>query len=194
MALKEAKALLDSKQQPETCSAGDANSLHQQITAQGDKIRKLKGEKAVKDVVTSEVNILLNLKAEFKKVTGQDWSPQVQIPKSAVENKPVDNKDTEALNQKIVAQGNKVRQLKGEKAGKEVINKEVQALLELKKEFKAVTGNEWKPQEVTTANVKTSVPETQGAAELLTAKVSQQGDLVRQLKTSGSPKVGQHNA
>lgn len=141
-------------------------------------------------MVTSEVNILLNLKAEFKKVSGQDWSPQAQIAKPAADTKSADNKDTEALNQKLIAQGNKVRQLKSDKAGKEAINNEVQVLLELKKEFKSLTGNEWKPQEAApVTNVKNSATEAQGTAEVLTAKVSQQGDVVRQLKTSGAPKV-----
>lgn len=43
-------------------------------------MRQLKSAKAAADAVKSEVNTLLNLKAEYKKVTGQDWSPQSQKP------------------------------------------------------------------------------------------------------------------
>ena len=51
----------------------------------------------------------------------------------------------EELNDKIVAQGNKVRDLKAAKADKAAVKAEVDALLALKTEFKAAFGSEWKP-------------------------------------------------
>ena len=52
---------------------GDAASINQQIIDQGNVVRKLKGEKAGKETVTAAVNILLGLKGEYKKLTGQEW-------------------------------------------------------------------------------------------------------------------------
>lgn len=54
-------------------------------------MRQLKSAKAAADAVKSEVNTLLNLKAEYKKVTGQDWSPQSQKP-AATPTPAADNK------------------------------------------------------------------------------------------------------
>ena len=46
---------------------------------------------------------------------------------------------------KIKAQGDKVRQLKTDKADKAEIDAAVKSLLELKAEYKAATGKDWKP-------------------------------------------------
>ena len=46
---------------------------------------------------------------------------------------------------KIKAQGDKVRQLKTDKAEKAEIEAAVKTLLELKAEYKAATGKDWKP-------------------------------------------------
>ena len=46
---------------------------------------------------------------------------------------------------KIKAQGDKVRQLKTDKADKAEIEAAVKTLLELKAEYKAATGKDWKP-------------------------------------------------
>ena len=51
----------------------------------------------------------------------------------------------EELNDKIAAQGNKVRDLKAAKADKAAVKAEVDALLALKAEFKSTFGSEWKP-------------------------------------------------
>lgn len=55
---------------------GPIASLDAQITAQGNKIRDLKSQKAAKDVIDAEVKALLTLKAEFKKAAGKDWDPK----------------------------------------------------------------------------------------------------------------------
>ncbi|XP_046685858.1 LOW QUALITY PROTEIN: bifunctional glutamate/proline--tRNA ligase-like, partial [Homalodisca vitripennis] len=186
LSLKELKASLESKKTTDKPGGGDANSLSQQIAAQGEKVRQLKSAKAAKDVVTSEVNTLLTLKAEYKKLTGQDWSVQPQKPAE------IDNKDVEALNQSIVSQGNKVRQLKSEKAPKDVINAEVQQLLELKKEYKKSTGTEWKPQETVSAPSKQNSTAENSGGELVAKIVSDitaQGDAVRTLKSKKADKA-----
>lgn len=90
-------------------------------------------------------------------------------------------KDVEAINQKITSQGNKIRQLKTDKAAKDVLANEVQLLLELKKEFKAVTGSEWKPQEtVATKPANNSVAKNISNNETEVAEVA--AELVAQGK------------
>lgn len=57
----------------------------------------------------------------------------------------LDSPKAKELDGKIKEAGEKVRKLKTEKASKEDIDREVKSLLELKQEFKAVTGADWKP-------------------------------------------------
>ncbi|CAK9815538.1 Bifunctional glutamate/proline--tRNA ligase [Anthophora quadrimaculata] len=54
-------------------------------------------------------------------------------------------KDANLINEKIIAQGDKVRSLKSQKADKATIDTEVKTLLAFKAEYKASTGVEWKP-------------------------------------------------
>lgn len=63
---------------------GPVESLDAQISAQGDKVRDLKSQKATKDAIDAEVKTLLALKVEFKKVAGRDWSPKGCIPISNI--------------------------------------------------------------------------------------------------------------
>jgi bifunctional glutamyl/prolyl-tRNA synthetase len=51
--------------------SGDAKSLDQQISKQGDLVRSLKTAKADKAKVDEAVKLLLDLKAKFKAATGQ---------------------------------------------------------------------------------------------------------------------------
>ena len=51
----------------------------------------------------------------------------------------------DGLSGKVEAQGNLVRQLKGDKKPKKEIDAAVKKLLELKAEYKAATGNDWQP-------------------------------------------------
>lgn len=70
---------------------------------------------------------LLALKAEYKAATGKDWKPQAATsapPATAAKSGGSGNEAD--LNYKIVAQGNKVRDLKAQKAAK------VQAFYQLK--------------------------------------------------------------
>jgi len=52
--------------------AGEADSLLQQIEAQGGRVRDLKTQKADKQAVDAEVAKLLELKQQYKTLTGQD--------------------------------------------------------------------------------------------------------------------------
>ena len=61
---------------------------------------------------------LLSLKADYKAACGQDWKPGCTPPATAKQAAPSGGADAGAINQQIIDQGNKVRQLKSEKAGK----------------------------------------------------------------------------
>ncbi|KPJ20920.1 Bifunctional aminoacyl-tRNA synthetase [Papilio machaon] len=67
-----------------------ADTLSAAITAQGDKIRTLKAAKSEKTVIDVEVKNLLNLKAQYKAITGKDWTPSAATP--AQDIKKIDNK------------------------------------------------------------------------------------------------------
>merc|ERR1712106_507034 len=145
--------------------------------AQGDKIRELKAAKSAKDVIDPAVKGLLALKAEFKVATGLDWKPGMEVPGAA----PAAS-NTEEIESKIKAQGDKVRELKTSKAGKPDIDEAVKTLLGLKAEYKAAAGKDWKPPaEPKAAPKKAASPPAAvelTAAELDTA-VRGQGERVR---------------
>lgn len=70
-----------------------------------------------------EVKALLALKTEYKAATGKDWKPQAatSAPPAAAAAKSGGSGNEADLNNKIVAQGNKVRDLKAQKAAKVVL-------------------------------------------------------------------------
>ena len=115
--------------------------LYNEIQKQGDKVRQLKSSKAEKSVIDEEVKKLLALKSDYKSVTGQDWKPST-IPTTDVTNKEENSVDK--ISEGIQKQGDKVRQLKSSKAEKSVIDQEIKILLDLKNNYKALTGQEWK--------------------------------------------------
>ena len=67
------------------------------------------------DEIDSQVKVLLSLKAEFKNLFGFDWKPGF-VPSKSEKNSG--NSATEEINSKIVAQGDKIRKMKAEKAAK----------------------------------------------------------------------------
>lgn len=144
-----------------------AEELNSKILAQGDKVRKLKADKAAKDQIEAEVKILLSLKGEYKSVTGIDWKPpaagsnpsasqKAKSPPSKMADAPAacTNPAAEELNNKITVQGNKVRELKANKAAKEEIDAGVKVLLSLKAEYKKLTKEDWKPPSGASAKAK----------------------------------------
>lgn len=85
----------------------------------------------MQDQIEAEVKILLSLKGEYKSVTGIDWKPpaagsnpsasqKAKSPPSKMADAPAacTNPAAEELNNKITVQGNKVRELKANKAAK----------------------------------------------------------------------------
>nr|XP_033807431.1 tryptophan--tRNA ligase, cytoplasmic isoform X2 [Geotrypetes seraphini]XP_033807432.1 tryptophan--tRNA ligase, cytoplasmic isoform X2 [Geotrypetes seraphini] len=58
----------------DSCSSSPLQ-LFQRVTEQGDKVRSLKTAKASKEEIESAVKLLLQLKVDYKKTTGQDFKP-----------------------------------------------------------------------------------------------------------------------
>ena len=94
------------------------NTIEDRIKEQGDVVRKLKAEKAAKEVIQEEVAKLKALKLEL--------GPTETKP--APEKKPADPE----MEAKVKEQGDYVRKLKADKASKEVIDEAVEKLKALK--------------------------------------------------------------
>jgi len=153
-----------------------AEALDMKIKNCGDLVRKLKTEKASKDKIKEEVNVLLLLKGAYKKKTGEEWKPGNTPPAEPKQEKKgnvkveevsyigggltaeqvaeLDNAAAEALDMKIKNCGDLIRKLKTEKASKEQIGEEVKVLLTLKTAYKKKTGQEWKPSNAPPAEPK----------------------------------------
>jgi len=174
----------------ETINGGQVKSLSIEIQGQGDKIRKLKENKADKATISTEVKVLLDLKAEYKASTGKDWKPDGSNGTKSV--KAENNTD---LNEKIIAQGNIVRKMKEDKCSKQEIDSAVKTLLQLKSDYKEETGKDWKPGMACTTKGATS-PNAAATASSSTAtdsskidaKIRAQGDNVRKLKSDKADK------
>ncbi|XP_031784893.1 bifunctional glutamate/proline--tRNA ligase [Nasonia vitripennis] len=162
---------------PVKASSNDdsAVKINQEIVTQGNKVRDLKAAKADKATIDAEVKALLNLKAQYKATTGQDWKPNA----APAESKGSDSADK--INEEIVAQGNKVRDLKSAKASKAVIDAEVKTLLSLKGKYKTLTGLEWKPNSAPVAKSESSAQSNSPIS--LAQEIKKQGDIVRDLKS-----------
>ncbi|XP_034163959.2 bifunctional glutamate/proline--tRNA ligase [Pangasianodon hypophthalmus] len=134
----------------------DPVDIYQRVAEQGDLVRKLKTEKAPKDQVDAAVKQLLELKAEYKQQTGKEYKPG-QAPSAAsapAQASPAPPQSSaspqaQALYAQVAQQGEQVRKLKTEKAPKEQVDTAVKTLLELKGQYKALTGQEYKPMSAT---------------------------------------------
>ncbi|OCT79431.1 uncharacterized protein LOC100158287 isoform X2 [Xenopus laevis] len=192
----------------QSCSHDSNLLLYNRVVEQGELVRQLKIKKAAKDEVDSAVKLLLNLKAEYKQLTGQDYKPQTP-PLSQPPSEPsnivsgpapgvVSSTDCASLYEKVSQQGDLVRKLKSEKASKDKVDEAVKMLLALKAEYKEKSGQEYKPGQAPAAapskgNLeKPASTEANGsqnaAAEELYNKVSRQGEEVRKLKSEKAAK------
>ena len=91
----------------------------------------MKAKKADKVEIKEAVDKLLKLKADFKSACGIDWKPGVTVPSdntAVKENTP----PADDVNEKIKAQGDKVRGLKANKASKEEIKRNVHSCTNVK--------------------------------------------------------------
>ncbi|KAJ8896368.1 hypothetical protein PR048_001712 [Dryococelus australis] len=189
LALKlEYKELTGTDWKPATTVQPSPEELDKKITDQGDKVRKLKTEKVEKNLIDEEVKVLLGLKAVYKSVTGQDWKPGVTVPKR---DSGVLKKDCgENLADRVSKQADRVRKLKTEKADKNIIDSEVQILLSLKSEYKSATGEEWKAAAATVVTKAGALNvEMVNEHAALAQQVTEQGNKVRQCKSSGCDKA-----
>ena len=172
---------------PPAASGSSSSDLNAAITAQGDLVRKLKGDKAAKPDIDEAVKKLLSLKADYKAATGQDWKPGAAPVKAA--SPPAASGSASDLSAAITAQGDIVRKLKADKAAKSDIDEAVKKLLSLKADYKTATGQDWKPG-AAPAPSKAASPASTGsssAADINNSIVSQ-GDLVRKLKADKAAK------
>ncbi|XP_030800484.1 bifunctional glutamate/proline--tRNA ligase isoform X4 [Camarhynchus parvulus] len=193
---------------PETSGTLDSKALYDKVAEQGEVVRKLKAEKASKEQIDEAVKILLNLKAEYKQKTGQEYKPgnppstppclsstALPSPVCCSNLASCSLVDGKALYDTVAEQGEVVRRLKAEKASKDQIDEAVKLLLSLKADYKEKTGQEYKPGHPPaaqgalpqTSNTVPSGPDTPEAKALF-SKVALQGDEVRKLKAEKADK------
>uniref|UniRef100_A0A8D0EZ77 Glutamyl-prolyl-tRNA synthetase 1 n=1 Tax=Strix occidentalis caurina TaxID=311401 RepID=A0A8D0EZ77_STROC len=192
----------------ETSGTLDSKALYDKVAEQGEVVRKLKAEKAPKEQIDEAVKILLNLKAEYKQKTGQEYKPgnppsappcipstTLPSPVGCSNLTPCSLVDGKALYDNVAEQGEVVRRLKAEKASKDEIDEAVKLLLSLKADYKGKTGQDYKPGHPPVAqgalpqasNTVPSGPDTPEAKALF-SKVALQGDEVRKLKSEKAEK------
>uniref|UniRef100_A0A803Y886 Bifunctional glutamate/proline--tRNA ligase n=1 Tax=Meleagris gallopavo TaxID=9103 RepID=A0A803Y886_MELGA len=136
-----------------TCTASEDHLvMYNRVTAQGDIVRDLKAKKAAKEDIDKAVKQLLALKAEYKEKTGQEYKPG--NPPAASKHENSGTLDCKALYDKVAEQGEVVRKLKAEKAPKEQVDAAVKELLQLKAQYKAVAGVDYKPVSAGSADDK----------------------------------------
>ncbi|KAM9016850.1 bifunctional glutamate/proline--tRNA ligase isoform 2-T2 [Ara ararauna] len=192
----------------ESSGTMDSKALYDKVAEQGEVVRKLKAEKAPKEQIDEAVKILLNLKAEYKQKTGQEYKPGNPpsappcIPSNTFPSSMCCNNlescslvDGKALYDNVAEQGEVVRKLKAEKASKDEIDEAVKLLLSLKADYKEKTGHDYKPGHQPVAqgalppssNPVPSGPDT-AEAKAMFNKVALQGDEVRKLKAEKAEK------
>jgi bifunctional glutamyl/prolyl-tRNA synthetase len=145
---------------PDANGQGNPLAVSAAIRKQGDRVRQLKSEKADKTTIKAEVDKLLSLKADYKSLIGQDWTPDCASSDSVPAAPSGSLGDTSLsanvnVNQAhqlcelwrlVKLQGDKVRALKESKSDKAIIKSEVASLLSLKAEYKSASGGiDWDP-------------------------------------------------
>ncbi|XP_004365688.2 methionyl-tRNA synthetase [Capsaspora owczarzaki ATCC 30864] len=148
-ALKKSKTQQASSPQPAagtaaagSSSTGDVAALTAKVDAQGNLVRKLKGEKADKAKIDAEVKVLLDLKSQLERATkAAAAAAPVAAPSAApaASASAAPSATTKALEDQIAVQGNKVRDLKSQKADKAVVTAEVNILLALKQQLASLS-------------------------------------------------------
>ncbi|XP_044059668.1 bifunctional glutamate/proline--tRNA ligase isoform X2 [Siniperca chuatsi] len=177
---------------PPTTSTDPASCPFTRISQQGELVRKLKAEQAPKDQIDVAVKQLLALKAEFKKLTGQDYKPGMTPPTPASSApSPAISSSPSGLYERVAQQGEVVRKLKSEKAPKDQVDAAVKQLLALKAEYKQATGQEYKPGAAPVQKAPAPVQNSPSPAPAPTGlyeRVAEQGEVVRKLKVEKASK------
>ncbi|KAM8945260.1 bifunctional glutamate/proline--tRNA ligase isoform 2-T2 [Pelodytes ibericus] len=178
-------------------AAGDSLTLYNKVSSQGDLVRDLKVKKAEKTEVDAAVKLLLSLKAEYKRVTGQDYKPGNPVAQIPICSPPSSKSDDgKTIHDKVSAQGELVRKLKAEKASKDEVEAAVKTLLNIKAEYKKLSGQDYKPgcppvpqpQCNTIASLSNPSSASPTDCTSLYDQVAQQGELVRKLKSEKAAK------
>ncbi|XP_040286384.1 bifunctional glutamate/proline--tRNA ligase isoform X2 [Bufo bufo] len=185
-------------------SGGDAKAAYDRVTEQGEVVRKLKAEKAPKEAIDAAVKTLLNLKAEYKQLTGQEYKPggppapqsppSASVPPITSSQTGPPPSDSTSLYNKVAQQGELIRKLKSEKAQKDKVDEAVKALLSLKAEYKEKTGQEYKPGQPPASTAPEPLVKAQdnrstsSEAEDLLDRLTKQGDEIRKLKSENASK------
>lgn len=138
-------------------------SLTEEVAKQGNVVRELKGKKADKSEIDTEVAKLLDLKKRLSLAQGQDAAPasggggkkkdkketkpatkasgsvaEAATPTSA--NGSADPAEVSRLTEEVAKQGALVRDVKAQKADKSQVDSEVAKLLDLKKQLALAQG------------------------------------------------------
>jgi hypothetical protein len=173
----------DWKPPVETRSPSD--NLSKSIAEQGNLVRDLKAKDPKSAESKAAIAKLLDLKKQFKEMTGSDWKPPVEtapssdnLSKPSVETAP----SSDNLSKSIAKQGNLVRDLKAKDPKSAESKAAIAKLLDLKKQFKEMTGSDWKPP-----------VETAPSSDNLSKSIAEQGNLVRDLKAK-DPKSAESKA
>ena len=102
---------------------------------------------------------------------------------------PVPSGNADKILEQIAEQGNVVRNLKAEKAGKDKIKPAVDQLLALKKQYKDLTGVDPPPGGKPAAQPAAAPSSTSGAdGDKILEAIHEQGNIVRELKSKKAPK------
>merc|ERR1712168_1174674 len=94
-----------------------------------------------------------------------------------------------AIWEKVTAQGNKIRELKSKKAGKEEIMKEVELLKTLKAEYNSATGSEYDANKKPAGGAPAKAAPAPASGDLaIWEEVTAQGNKIRDLKSKKAAK------
>ncbi|XP_041837203.1 bifunctional glutamate/proline--tRNA ligase isoform X3 [Melanotaenia boesemani] len=99
-----------------SCSP-QAQELYSMVAQQGELVRKLKTEKAPKDQVDKAVKSLLDLKSQYKCVTGEDYKPVTTPGATGGEDKNRKERENKSEKQGGGGGGGGGKKGKGDKAG-----------------------------------------------------------------------------
>merc|ERR1712113_980621 len=86
---KETKKEMAPVTTPTTSLSPEAEEVVKKIVDQGNKIRDMKSNKAAKDALQPEIDLLLKYKADYKQITGTDY----QAPGAGSSKKDKKNKE-----------------------------------------------------------------------------------------------------
>jgi len=147
-----------------SASPEEVARLTAEVAKQGEVVRDLKSKKAAKEEIDAQVAILLDLKKQLTAAGGvpasggkEDKKKQKPTPQQkaapAVKKEttppsapagPVDEAEVARLTAAVAAQGDVVRQVKGQQppAPKETVDAEIAKLLELKKQLALASGQD----------------------------------------------------